>query len=228
MKKLLGFTLTELMIAITVLGILTAAVLPAVLGNNPNQNKVMIKKAYFTTAEVVSEMINNESLFARFGDDGTDYAITVPSGKEYAGILNNNDEVIFDDVTIYGYKRIQIFSRMINPKVAPTAFGGVPSPQVSASCDIIASHGNGWRGTTTKDGMAWCFVETKGLLKILVDVNGDKKPNCYQGITTGNCVGRTENFDQFRMDVYPDGAIVLNDADTWAKEALTVGSSLSD
>lgn len=228
MKKFLGFTLTELMIAITVLGVLTAAVLPAVLGNNPNQNKIMIKKAYYTTAEVISEMVNNETLFARFGDDGFDYVTKVPSEREYAGILNNNDEVVFDDVTIYSCKRIQIFSRMINPKVDPTAFGGVPNPQVSESCDIIASHDNPWHGTTTKDGMNWCFVETKGLLKILVDVNGDKKPNCYQGITTGNCVGRTENFDQFRMDVYPDGAIVIHPADVWAKEALTVGSSLSD
>ena len=228
MKKLLGFTLTELMIAITVLGILTAAVLPAVLGNNPNQNKVMIKKAYFTTAEVVSEMINNESLFARFGDDGTDYAIALPHGREYAGILNNDDYVDFDGITVTSHKRIEIFSRMINPKVGPSVDEGVPHPQVSASCNTIASSTNRWRGTTTKDGMAWCFVETKGLLKILVDVNGDKKPNCYQRITTGNCVGRTENFDQFRMDVYPDGAIVINPDDEWAKEALTVGSSLSD
>ena len=155
-------------------------------------------------------------------------ATTLPSGREYAGILNNNDMVNFDDVTISNYKRIKIFSRMINPKIGSTTYGGVSSPQVSASCDIITSHGNPWHGTTTKDGMNWCFVETKGIMKILVDVNGDKKPNCYQGITTGNCVGRTENFDQFRMDVYPDGAIVINPSDVWAKEALTVGSSLSD
>ena len=228
MKKFLGFTLTELMIAITVLGVLTAAVLPAVLGNNPNQNKIMIKKAYYTTAEVISEMVNNETLFARFGDDGFDYVTTEPYGREYTGILNNNDEVVFDDVIISSYKRIEIFSRMINPKVDPIVDGGVPNPQVSTSCNTIASSTNRWRGTTTKDGMAWCFVETNGLLKILVDVNGDRKPNCYERITTGNCVGRTENFDQFRMDVYPDGAIVINPDDAWAKEALTVGSSLSD
>lgn len=228
MKKLLGFTLTELMIAITVLGILTAAVLPAVLGNNPNQNKVMIKKAYFTTAEVVSEMINNESLFARFDSDGNDYALG-EYGNRNVGILNNGEAVDFDGINTSNYdrKKIIIFSRMINPKQDYDK-NNASGKYDHANCYDINPGGFDWYTTTTKDGMVWCMADKDSILKLMVDVNGDKKPNCYQGMTWGNCVGRTENFDQFRMDVYPDGAIVINPNDEWAKEALTVGSSLSD
>ena len=228
MKKILGFTLTELMIAITVLGILTAAVLPAILGNNPNQNKVMMKKAYYTTAEVISEMINDESLFSRIGEYGIDYATEI-SGSPYVGVLNNNDAVYFDGINTsnYDYKRIVIFSRMINPKVDYDTQNA--SGQYGyANCDAISVNGSRWYTTTTKDGMTWCFAQQDQIMKILVDVNGKTKPNCYQGITWGNCAGRTENFDQFRMDVYPDGAIVLNPADTWAIDAISVSSSLSD
>ncbi len=232
MKRLLGFTLTELMIAITVLGVLTAAVLPAVLGNNPNQNKVMMKKAYFTTAEVVSEMINNESLFARYGEDGTDYATQQINSNPHIGILNNNDYVNFDGHTITSNKRIQIFSGMINPKIGSTAWGGISGAPNHVDCNAIvptgSSQGTAWYGTTTKDGMDWCFVDKGGIMKILVDVNGDTKPNCYEGTTTGKCAGRTENFDQFRMDVYPDGAIVIDSRDTWAKKAISISATLSD
>lgn len=227
MKKFLGFTLTELMIAITVLGVLTAAVLPAVLGNNPNQNKIMIKKAYYTTAEVISEMINNETLFSRFSEDGFDFA-TEHVGSEYIGILNNGEPVDFDGINTgeYNYKRIIIFSRMINPKQDYEEHSSTKHSH--ANCYALSVNGSSWYTTETKDGMVWCMALKDNILKLLVDVNGNKKPNCYQGITWGNCVGRTENFDQFRMDVYPDGAIVIHPADAWAKEALTVGSSLSD
>ena len=242
MKKLLGFTLTELMIAITVLGILTAAVLPAVLGNNPNQNKIMMKKAYYTTAEVISEMINNESLFPTWGWNDQEYrAINFEEevvGGPNIGVLNNGDPVDFDGINTgtdgQGIpKATLIFSRMINPKVNPITSKSEEGLKYQGHCaKIVENDLHPCYITKTKDGMIWCFSgtpnDTMGLF-ILVDVNGDAKPNCIQGMGGYHCdPNRTENFDQFRMHVYADGAIIIDDKDIWAKDAITVGSSLSN
>ena len=243
MKKLLGFTLTELMIAITVLGILTAAVLPAVLGNNPNQNKIMMKKAYYTTAEVVSEMINNESLFPTWGgwNDQEYRPINFEEemvGGQHIGVLNNWDPVDFDGINTGTQgdgipKAILIFSRMINPKVNPWERSSEEGLKYQDPCVKIAPNGYPYYVTKTRDGMIWCFAgstSSVGGLSVLVDVNGSAKPNCLQGYNGFGCngTGRTENFDQFRMHIYADGAITIDDADEWAKDAITVGSSLSN
>ena len=237
MKKLLGFTLTELMIAITVLGILTAAVLPAVLGNNPNQNKIMMKKAYYTTAEVVSEMINNESLFPTWSNDGTtNFEYDQFEGKQYIGILNSDTAVDFDGINTGDYKpeipkATLIFSRMINPKVNPWDRNSEEGMKYENPCLKITQEGHPYHVTKTRDGMIWCFSGNPGSpMTILVDVNGSAKPNCLQGYNGFSCNGtdRTENFDQFRMYVYADGAIVIDNQDEWAKDAITVGSTLSD
>ena len=235
MKKLLGFTLTELMIAITVLGILTAAVLPAVLGNNPNQNKIMMKKAYYTTAEVISEMINNESLFPTWNDDGTINFEYDMYGGPNIGILNSDTAVDFDGINTGTQgdgipKAILIFSRMINPKVNPAKRSSEEGLKYQNPCVRIAPNGVDYYVTKTRDGMIWCFSGTpQNGLSILVDVNGEGKPNCVQGEGGFLCdPNRTENFDQFRMHVYADGAIIINDNDKWAKDAITVGSSLSN
>ena len=46
MRRLKGFTLTELMIALAVIGILVAIVTPTIMKTRPNKNKMMIKKTY--------------------------------------------------------------------------------------------------------------------------------------------------------------------------------------
>lgn len=63
MKKLKGFTLTELMVAMGVIGILVAVVTPAIMKTRPNKNKMMIKKSFYTAEQIVSTLINDERLY---------------------------------------------------------------------------------------------------------------------------------------------------------------------
>ena len=63
MKKLKGFTLTELMVAMGVSGILVAVVTPAIMKTRPNKNKMMIKKSFYTAEQFVSTLINDERLY---------------------------------------------------------------------------------------------------------------------------------------------------------------------
>ena len=58
MKK--GFTLTEIMIALAVIAILTVILMPMIFKLRPNQEVLMTKRAYYQTLTIVSEMINNE------------------------------------------------------------------------------------------------------------------------------------------------------------------------
>ena len=63
MRRFKGFTLTELMIALAVLGILIAVVTPAIMKAKPNKNKMMVKKAYYTAENVISALINDETVY---------------------------------------------------------------------------------------------------------------------------------------------------------------------
>lgn len=223
MKRLLGFTLTELMVAITVLGVLTAAVLPAILGNNPNQNKMMMKKAYYVTAEVVSDMINDDTLYPTLDANGYEY-----TGY---GALRNTVAATYDSSEFSGATKFQnIFARTISPKVGCKSSLSTAEKAIGNTLKTNTTNATGYCLVESKDGMHWWILPTSDWNKvatILVDVNGSAKPNCYQG-TNGGCSSRSDNFDRFRMVVYSDGAILINDADVWAKDAITVGSSLTD
>lgn len=212
MKK--GFTLSELMIAITVLGILCAAILPALLNNNPNQNKMMMKKAYYLTSEVVSELINNPSLYPIKNTSGTNFEF-----NEFA-----NTEAVEIGTTSYSgvTKFPMLFAKLINTDDSPgtTCSNLCYDKSTNSSCTTF----------TSQDGMDWCINSLSASPTeyfITVDVNADKKPNCYQGDSSTTCSGRTKSLDRLIMKVGTDGGIRLLSGQSWAKEAISVSSDLS-
>ena len=233
MKKYKGFTLTELMVAIAVLGILAAIVLPALLRNNPNQSKMMMKKAFYTTSNVVSEMVNNTRM----------YPLGTCNGEDCKGI-DNEENVTIDGKTYGGHSKFgELLPTMLN---------------VDGSVSDCTSTFDSCKTFRSQDGMTWQVLYDDGTTDnvtigsrdvvtgegeeqtitteeekvhvnnfILVDVNGSKAPNCYQGSTEDNCSTRTKNFDQFRMFIQDDGKIVVDAGEAWAKEAITVNSDIN-
>lgn len=220
MKKLCGFTLSELMIALGVLGILCAAVIPAIVNNMPNQNKIMMKRVYYNTTNIVKDMINNSDLYSPYGAD-----------NNYIGFDNTNSVTYFGKTYSGATKFPDIFIYLLNKK------GDVSSS--TDYCKFTTSVSN-CITVNTSDGMRWTFAvpSTVGqstwinnpdsvVSHILVDVNGDRKPNCYQGNEKA-CKTRTKNFDQFRMTIYTGGKVKIDSADTWAKNAIDPNSSIND
>ena len=63
MKFKKAFTLTEVLIAMAVLGIIVSASVPVILGMSPNKNAIMLKKAYYTTETIVNSLINDPELY---------------------------------------------------------------------------------------------------------------------------------------------------------------------
>ena len=63
MNKLKGFTLSEILIAMLVLGIIIAASVPVILQMSPNKNAIMMKKAYYTTETIIESLINDTTYY---------------------------------------------------------------------------------------------------------------------------------------------------------------------
>ena len=56
-----GFTLSEVMVTLGVLGVLAAILIPAITKVTPSTERVMFKKAHATLEKAVSEMIEDET-----------------------------------------------------------------------------------------------------------------------------------------------------------------------
>lgn len=65
-----AFTLAELTVALSIVGVLAAIVVPAVHNMAPNKEMIMFKKAYGEFVRITSEMVNNDDLYPE-SFDGT-------------------------------------------------------------------------------------------------------------------------------------------------------------
>ena len=63
MRRFKGFTLTELMVSLAVIGIIVAVVTPAIVRLRPNKTKMMVKKTFYTTEQIVSTLINDQRFY---------------------------------------------------------------------------------------------------------------------------------------------------------------------
>lgn len=66
-----GFTLSEILIVIGLVGVVSAIVLSTLVHNKPNQNKAMFKKAYYIVERNVGAMIMDDDHFPMEVDDGS-------------------------------------------------------------------------------------------------------------------------------------------------------------
>lgn len=199
MKK--GFTMSELMIAMAVLGILLAMVIPTLVNTRPDEFKMLTKKAYYVTEQVVSSLINDPVLYP----DNTMYCPTgsVP-GKTCTYGFDDTSSVTYNAETFSGNTKFaKLFAEQLNV---------VDTDETSGNYII-----------TTSDGMTFDFsTDTNSPVKtpwtvgtapktnyrnIIIDVNGDKAPNCLE--TDTNC----SRPDQFRIVIYSNGRIHIHEDD---------------
>lgn len=195
-----GFTLAEVMITMAVLGVLASILLPAVSKVRPNENKTLFKKAYYVAERMTGELVNDETLY--------------PVGDGEAEGLANIAEAWYDG-ECYGKPDDQ----------APACSNG--SNGSDKYCKLFAAKVNtinedvncvaGSREPTnsnvpsfiTTDGIYWYmpYTDFDTDKAIIVDVNGDKKPNCR--CTTDSCADCT-NPDQFQIWIEPNGRMYVD------------------
>lgn len=222
-----AFTLTELLVALGVIGILCAILLPVIFNLLPNQNTIMAKRAYYTVQTVVSDLINDEGCYPDKTNSTTGRRVGFDDGFGYANCSAWGGDENTGTITAEGdanSKFIKLFTDKID----------------------IAS-GNNTQKFTTKDGISWAFptmgYQTKNnknaIAILVVDVNGKDKPNCGKAATSALDMGdgvaktvctadRTSGFDVFSMGIYADGRITINAADTWAINAVKVNKDITE
>ncbi len=230
MKKYLGFTLAELMIAMLVLGILLAVTMPIMSQKKVNKNKMFIKKAYYAATEAISELINDDSIYATI--DG----ICPDTGEsEYVG-FDCLPASTTPNQNYYGKLAYQ-FASKLNTVENVSLGSDYSGLNTSSDCNTYNISSSCYNFNTT-DGIHWMFPGsttsnfTKGnttkAYTIGIDVNGlGTGPNCYQGSSATGCSGKTEGFDQFRISIYADGKMEIPSTETWAIDAIQISSSLT-
>ena len=206
-----AFTLSELLVALGVIGVLTAIVMPIVVSLAPDQNVLMAKRAFYTTETVVSDLLNDPfcypKILSRVGlDDGLGYS----KCNKYGGKDNPSKESVNDAYE----KLVTLFTNELDLKSGITTEGTK-------------------RIFKTKDGMIWTFSDFNffpnapdSYVLLTVDVNGDKRPNCGQSSASGQCAdnNKKHGFDRFTMKILARGKVEL--LDCWAIMAAKIDKKL--
>ena len=225
MRRFKAFTLTELMIALAVIGVLVAVVTPAIMRTRPNKNKMMIKKSYYEAEKIVSSMINDETLYIDGRDACNSQAANSARGCCNWGFDDYNSVVYDGETYANGTKFPGLFGAKLNFRNADTT-----------SWIYTTSDGVIWYlgGTVSQWGHPLTSKPsdiTNG--SIIIDVNGADGPNCRQnGRNQVNevCTGSTADFDQYKIDISVTGKMTI-DADitnSRAADFVTINTSLRD
>ena len=168
MTKFKGFTLSEVLIAMLVLGIIVSASVPVILKLAPNKNVAMIKKAYYTTETVVNGLINDQYYYPDSsvhcqGGQASGANNTTTGGTCYYG---------FDDPTqVYVDSSIQTVAN------ANTKFRCLFASKLNIKESLANVCNGSLTRVTTMDGMTWelsliSTINTNDNSSIQIDVDG--------------------------------------------------------
>lgn len=225
MKKLKGFTLTELMVAMGVIGILVAVVTPAIMKTRPNKNKMMIKKSFYTAEQIVSTLINDESLYPDMKEicdrgvvEGED-----PTKVYCAFGFDYDNSVRYEGETYAGNTKFaDLFASRLNVKTEDET-NHIYYTTDGIKWDLSGTVGAWTKGQDTP-GKFGDQTNAAGVGKITVDVNGDEAPNCRE--SNENC--SADDFDQYVIEILATGKMRIDSTDAKAVDYATINTSIKD
>lgn len=246
MRRFKAFTLTELMVALAVIGVLVAVVTPAIMRTRPNKNKMMIKKSYYEAEKIVSSLINDEILYS----DGRDACNSQDADTETGECRWGFDDfrAVRYDGEIYGAGELGADATeenaTANKKQKSEKFAGLFAAKLNwkAKTNYVYTTADGvtWdlTGTTISDNkVVWSHDKTLKPYKIadetnyikpgsiLIDVNGSEGPNCREKNADGT---KNTDFDRYQIDIWVNGKMNINKNDEKAAEFITINTSLRD
>lgn len=225
MKKLKGFTLTELMVAMGVIGILVAVVTPAIMKTRPNKNKMMIKKSFYTAEQIVSTLINDERLYPDMKEicdrgvvEGED-----PTKVYCAFGFDYDNSVKYEGETYAGNTKFtDLFVSRLNVKTED-ATNHIYYTTDGIKWDLSQTIGK-WTKGKDRAGKFDDQTNAAGIGKITVDVNGDEAPNCRE--SDENC--SADDFDQYVIEILATGKMRIDPTDAKAVDYATINTSIKD
>lgn len=204
MKNFRGFTLTEVLIAMLVLGIIIAATVPVMMRLTPNKNVVMFRKAFYATENIVNSLANDSYYYPDTDDEST-------SG--FANTSSVNVRGQSSPISTTGTTKLRcLFASKLNIKESLS--------DVCAGTITVV---------TTMDGMSWNLAGLSGDSgTIHVDVDG--LPNgvsCYASCcnhtagtwttASATCTAldgyQVKKTDRFQISIKKDGTVQIPGAD---------------
>lgn len=163
MKLRKAFTLAEVLITLTIIGVIAALTIPSFMSNTSKKASAVGLKKAISTLDQTIDMSRSESKFQ-----------PIPKCYYSDVATEGNQLAQCKDLLIYMKDMMQVSKYC---ETDPVAGGCMPQYSVSASC-------GGWnelenkKAFVTTDGMVYFeYSEDTGAANIGVDVNGEKGPN---------------------------------------------------
>lgn len=177
-----GFTLSEVMVTMGILGVLAAFIVPAVMNNTPDNNKVMFKKAYYSLEQGVSSLINDDTNYPSDQtlpissvtyERGFNYTIQTPPATYFTN--NKFCTLLSDELNILG--TVSCPAHNLTGTGTFTTTDGISwNVRIPVNDDITYTTTD---INATTEAVQFPLSSTSYALKIIVDVNGpNKRPNC--------------------------------------------------
>ena len=164
MKKT-GFTVSEIVIALAVIGVIATFVTPMVARLFPDKNKAMVLKVHKTVQDINSALLDNTSLYyAQSNNDDSVTRLFSSSGLA-APVADIHPGVGFNS-TLETFGRTPIVS-------GSEKYLALLTDNLELMPDTLENN-EGVGRFRTRDGVSWIF----NYLHFTIDVNGDVNPNC--------------------------------------------------
>lgn len=168
-----AFTLAEILLTLTILGVVAAITIPLIQNIIPSTNKALFRKSYLTLQRAIENMLNNETIYpsdmttrvGNFTYQNDFNFVTDPTGA--AGTKNKFCYYLAQNLRVDG------------TETCPTSTdGSVPGIEFATTTD-----GSTWYISPGNATAASQFilgnVGENYKTKIIIDVNGkNKAPNC--------------------------------------------------
>ena len=198
-----GFTLAELVVALGVIGIITALIIPAAHKLMPDNNKVLYLKAYDTISTTIDGLKNNSKLYPICSKDNIDCA---------SHPLFSNRKPLLAPFNAANDDRFEGKTKLCN--LLAFSFDDLNNANCKSDrYTYDASTFDNNVSFVSKNGMQWIvspyeysYDSSRASFQtdIWVDINGSAEPNC---IYSDAC----QKPDRFKFMVAADGTIVQAD-----------------
>ena len=198
--KRIAHTLAEVLVALTIIGVIGAVVVPAIGKFKPDVNKIRFIKTYDAIVSVNNHLISDETIYSTINSNEVNL-------QHYP--LLNTDTTNIDGNSYSGAgKYCKLLSLYLSGSSVKCSTDGTISKTLSTEPSFI-----------TQDGSAlWVYTassidkgENSGSYKtqITIDVDGTSEgENCLSSSTT------CSHPDRFQLNLYADGRLVAADPKT--------------
>lgn len=226
-----AMTLAETLVVMFLLGVVASVTIPALWHARPNDSRMMFRKAYYDAERVISDMINDESLYPELFISGIDVPAdfgTVSVMADFPVKDSSGNPVKNEDGSIKTEKREAVVVMGTEYK-GETKFCGLFADKMNISgepnCTINKSTNVSYDtpSFTATNGIAWYVPTTENIFTFIarngapappivlrVDINGAAPPNCrcnvIQDATESlECPTECPNPDRFEILVETNG-----------------------